>query len=117
MTIFAWIIFGASALLLIVSVISALVSKTSLRGMAYACLVLVLWMIGSIWYILQPALLPYELIIGIALGSALLYVLAAFSQVLNGTFSILNPFFTLGVAALVFFILVAILNANPNFFA
>ena len=116
MTIFAWIIFGASALLLVASVISTLASKASLRGIAYACLVLVLWMIGSIWYILQPALLPYELVIGIVLGSAVLYVLASFSQVLSGAFSILNPFFTLGVAALVFFILVAILNANPSLF-
>ena len=104
MLIYAWIVLVVSAIILLLLVINILSDFSSARGMVTGIVPLLLWIIGCVWYIFGLTILPYELVIGIALGSSLFYSMVLLSMLKDG-FILLVP----SSAALVFFILAAVL--------
>lgn len=112
MLIFAWVVFGLSALTLLFVIINIFINFSSARLMISGIVPLTLWIVGCLWYIFSFTLLPYELIIGIALGAAVFYSLTLI-VVMMERFSIdLSTLTTF--AALVFFSLATVMSIWPN---
>ena len=104
MLIYAWIVLVISAIILLLLTINVFADFSSAKGMLSGIVPMALWIIGCLWYIFGFAILPYELVIGIALGSSLFYSMVLLTTLKDG-FILLVP----SSAALVFFILAAVL--------
>ena len=105
MLIYAWIVLVISAIILLLLTINVFADFSSAKGMLSGIVPMALWIIGCLWYIFGFSILPYELVIGIALGSSLFYSMVLISTLKDGFNILLLP----SSAALVFFILAAVL--------
>ena len=105
MLVYAWIVLVISAIIILLLTINVFADFSSAKGMLSGIIPMALWIIGCLWYIFGFAILPYELVIGIALGSSLFYSMVLISTLKDGFNILLLP----SSAALVFFILAAVL--------
>ena len=105
MLVYAWIVLVISAIIILLLTINVFADFSSAKGMLSGIIPMALWIIGCLWYIFGFSILPYELVIGIALGSSLFYSMVLISTLKDGFNILLLP----SSAALVFFILAAVL--------
>lgn len=105
MLIFAWVVLALSAILLLILLINILTNFSSARSMLSGIVPFALWIVGCLWYIFGFSVLPYELVMGIALGSSVFYSMVHFSTLKDGFNILLIP----SLAAAVFFVLSVVL--------
>lgn len=101
MLVFAWVILVLSAILLLILAINVFADFSSARSMLSGIVPIALWIVGCLWYIFGFSVLPYELVMGIALGSSVFYSMVHFSTLKDGFNILLIP----SLAAAVFFVL------------
>ena len=111
MLIFAWSVFGLSALTLFFLIIAIVMEIRSpdlgVRRLLSGFIPILLWILGCVWYIFGLTVIPYEFVIGAALGAALFYTVVLVSTWAE-EFSLNLPVLT-SFASLVFFALAVIL--------
>lgn len=105
MLVFAWVILVLSAILLLILAINVFADFSSARSMLSGIVPIALWIVGCLWYIFGFSVLPYELVMGIALGSSVFYSMVHFSTLKDGFNILLIP----SLAAAVFFVLSVVL--------
>ena len=108
MLIFAWIILSVSAILLLFITIGTLIEMhkhESVRAYLSVIVPLILWILGCVWYIFDLSIIPYDLVIGAALGASVFYTTTVIASLEDGFNILLIP----SLAATVFFVLSVIL--------
>ena len=76
----------------------------------YGIVPFIFWILGCVWYISNPGLIPYDFVMGVALGSALLSFISYLTSVIR---KLCHPFHIVCItsyASIVFFSLVFILR-------
>ena len=113
MLIFALIILVLSVISLICTIVDTKSFK-ELIEILFGIVSLIFGIAGSIWYIFNLTILPYDFVIGIALGSAALCFISLFSLVLKKQLSFFHLFNITTMLSVIFFALVFVFRAYPH---
>ena len=108
MLVFAWITLSMSAILLLFFLIGILMSirnHESARTSLSLLVPLVFWILGCVWYIFKLTILPYDLVIGAAIGASVFYTVTLIATLKDGFNILIIP----SLVATVFSILAAVL--------
>ena len=108
MLVFSWIILSLSAILLLLFTIGSFVEmhkRESARWTLSLIVPLILWILGCVWYIFDLSIIPYDLVIGAALGASVFYTTIIIASLEDGFNILLIP----SLAATVFFVLTIVL--------
>ena len=111
---FAWFVLDLNAILLIVSIISAFLDRITGRILLQSIFVCTSQILGCLWYIFNLTILPYEFMIGIALG-VIVYCLIGVLRVLVDEFNkYAFRYFVPKFISFIFFALAAIQHVWPH---
>lgn len=105
MTIFAYIILLLSAISLISIFVEKKKYNAAWRSLLYAIVALIFIVLGCVWYLFNPGYVPFDFVLGVALGASVFFFIACFSAVLKKQMPILHPCFLISLSSTVFFAL------------
>lgn len=104
MLIFAWIVLSLSSIFLLFSIIGIFTEGQKLESAKQGLSLivpLVFWILGCVWYIFGLTIIPYELVIGAAIGASVFYTMTVISTLKDGFNLLIIP----SLVATVFFVL------------